>query len=320
MGPPFSAARDSDPQCTSSMVGGLGFEPRSAGSEPAVLPVDDPPAKRGRAKYRSVPALSRRLGLRRNGRRRRSAGEDEHANFASPRLLKILASQFSSFGIFDVHRADVRLAVQRPAGELPRRIGAPVELHGLVPGLRQPIAVLVDLHRAVREDEAPRLEPLPRAGGRGRRQQEREGNRSHLILSSAASIRRSVRALPSSAMVSKRGGLTVVPVSATRTGCASLPSPRPRCSARARKACSIACGPCSNVRSMTARASSSSGRVSIVSCFATAFSSYAGRSGTMYARYASRISFRFRARSCIKAANSGETPAIFAISAGGVSL
>src|SRR5207253_2749495 len=298
MGPPFSAARDSDPQCTSSMVGGLGFEPRSAGSEPAVLPLDDPPAKRGRAKYRSVPALSRRLGFRRNGRRRRSAGEDEHANFASPRLVQVHALPLAALGIFDMHRSDGRLAVQRPAKEFPWRIGAPVELYGLVPGLRQPIAILVDLHRAIREDEAARFEPLSRAGGRGRRQQEREGNHSHLILSSAASIRRSVRALPSSAMVSNRGGLTVVPVTARRTGCASLPSPRPRCSARARKACSIASGPCSNVRSITARASSSSGRVSFVSCFATAFSSYAGRSGTMYARYASRISFRFRARSC----------------------
>src|SRR2546425_12427409 len=44
MGPPSFAVRGSDPQCTSSMVGGLGFEPRSTESESVVLPLDDPPA------------------------------------------------------------------------------------------------------------------------------------------------------------------------------------------------------------------------------------------------------------------------------------
>src|SRR2546428_13888306 len=44
MGPPSFAARGSDPQCTSSMVGGLGFEPRYTEPESVVLPLDDPPA------------------------------------------------------------------------------------------------------------------------------------------------------------------------------------------------------------------------------------------------------------------------------------
>src|SRR3989442_4870424 len=44
MGPPSFAVRGSDPQCTSSMVGGLGFEPRYTEPESVVLPLDDPPA------------------------------------------------------------------------------------------------------------------------------------------------------------------------------------------------------------------------------------------------------------------------------------
>ena len=73
--------------------------------------------------------------------------------------------------------------------------------------------------------------------------------------------------------MSKSGGLTVVPVTATRTGCATLPSPRPFCVARSRNACSSAGAPSAMRSETTRRASMSSGLVSGVRFFFAAASS-----------------------------------------------
>src|SRR5437588_10421862 len=91
------------------------------------------------------------------------ASQDVDAHFAAAGLVQVHPVPLVSRRVFDVHRAYGGLAVQRLARVLSGRVGAPVELDRFVPGGRQPVAVLVDLHRAVGKDEPARLETF--AGG-----------------------------------------------------------------------------------------------------------------------------------------------------------
>src|SRR5206468_11749605 len=88
----FALRPDGQPHLSYKLAGGLGFEPRLAESESAVLPLDDPPPARER---RAVPddKMSGPARLRFYHTRRRLGSAGSRARFAAPPLLRLRRAQ-----------------------------------------------------------------------------------------------------------------------------------------------------------------------------------------------------------------------------------